>query len=247
VCSSDLQATGFLIGEGLGRDPARAAAAEAWVAAGYEVGNHTFRHLAFGDLDASAYLKDVDDNRSVVAQYEKRLGQTTHYFRCPYLDEGATDEARRALRHDLRVHHDTLARVSIDFDDWAFSVPFERCVSAGDPAQTALLQKAYVEHGVSHLVWADIASRSLLGRTMPHVLLLHANPVTAASLDELLKAYDARGVQYVSLGEALRDPIYRGNYPTSGVNVIVQAAQRRQIEHVPTPTLPLFLLDLACR
>jgi peptidoglycan-N-acetylglucosamine deacetylase len=51
-------------------------------------------------------------------------------------------------------------------------------------------------------------AHSVAGRDVAHVLLLHANALAADHLGQVLDDFRARGVVFVTLSEALSDPIY---------------------------------------
>ncbi len=51
-------------------------------------------------------------------------------------------------------------------------------------------------------------ARRKFGRDVDHVLLLHANVLVADRLGALLDSLSARGFTFVSLEEALSDPVY---------------------------------------
>ena len=51
-------------------------------------------------------------------------------------------------------------------------------------------------------------ARTRLGRDVDQILLLHANALAADHLGSLLDALKAQGYDFISLEEALRDPVY---------------------------------------
>jgi peptidoglycan/xylan/chitin deacetylase (PgdA/CDA1 family) len=238
--------TGFIVGSMLEGHPERQAALDSWVEAGFEVGNHTYSHRTIGDMGLQAYLDDITKNSTVVDALEKRSGQHGRYFRYPYLEEGRTEGERKALMHFLAVEHYTVARVSIDFGDWAWAAPHARCLERNDAQAIELLAQSYLANGSALLAWSVDVAHQVFGRSIPHVLLLHANMATAHNLDALLTAYESTGVRYISLAEALSDPIYTAAYTSSGGNVIGQASREIKRRHSPWIPRPLELLELAC-
>lgn len=239
--------TGFVVGSMLEGHPERQAALDNWVAAGFEVGNHTYSHRSLNEIGLEAYLEDITKNRPVVDALEKRAGQHGRYFRYPYLEEGGTEAERKALARFLAAQHYTVARVSIDFGDWAWAAPHARCLERDDNHAIELLAQSYLGNATALLAWSVAAAHQVLGRSIPHVLLLHANMATAHNLDALLTAYENAGVHYVSLAEALSDPVYTAAYASSGGNVLGQASRELKRPHAPWIPRPLELLDLACR
>jgi peptidoglycan/xylan/chitin deacetylase (PgdA/CDA1 family) len=240
-------ATGFVVGEMLEGHPERQAALDSWIEAGFEVGNHTYTHPSLAEMDAGTYVADIETNRPLVESLEKRTGQPAHYFRAPYLDEGNTEADRRTLTHYLAAHNYKMARVSMDFSDWAYAEPFARCLEKGDRHALDLLQQSYLEEATAALSWSAAAAQQVVGHPVTQVLLLHASLATSQTLDAMLTAFDNLGVHYTSLAEALSHEIYNGQYDISGTNVFVQASRKLGKPHPPALVRPLALLDLSCR
>ena len=63
-----------------------------------------------------------------------------------------------------------------------------------------------VEAEAGETIW-QVAKR--LGRDIPHILLIHVGAFTALTLDAVLKDWRSRGVEFISLEEALADPSIR--------------------------------------
>ncbi len=240
-------ATGFVVGSMLEGQPERQAALDAWVEAGFEVGNHTYSHHSLDELGLDAYIEDIRKNRAVVDRLEERTAQREQFFRYPYLEEGRTDRERRALERFLAMQHYQVARVSLDFSDWAWADAYVRCLQHSDTQALELLKQSYLDNAKAYLVWSVAAAHEVVGHAMPQVLLLHANAATALNLDALLTAYENAGVHYISLEQAIADPIYTASYNISGGTVFSQASERWKRPHPPYLVRPLSLLDLACR
>jgi peptidoglycan/xylan/chitin deacetylase (PgdA/CDA1 family) len=239
-------AVGFVVGSMLAARPERKEAIEAWVQAGFEVGNHTYSHDKIDEVGLENYEKDILADRVVVDSLEKRTGQRQRYFRFPYLEEGSTPVERRALRRLLAAQHYTVVRASVTFSDTDWADAYLRCWERGDDAALGVLRQTYVENGVAQLGWSVAAAREVLGRSIPLVLLLHANVPTAKTLDALLNAYEHLGVHYVSLEEALREPAYTASYDEPGGNLFDQASRHFRRPHPPNLVEPDDLIDLLC-
>jgi len=48
----------------------------------------------------------------------------------------------------------------------------------------------------------------MFGRPIAHILLVHANEVTADNLTRLIEMYRSRGYMFITVEEALRDAAY---------------------------------------
>jgi peptidoglycan/xylan/chitin deacetylase (PgdA/CDA1 family) len=239
-------AAGFVVGGMLEDHPERQAALEAWVQAGYEVGNHTYSHRSLAEIGLPAYLDDIWRDRAVTDPLEKATGQRQRYFRYPYLEEGRTEAERRAITQFLAAEHYKIARISIDFADWAFADAYGRCLQRQNRHALDLLGQSYLANAVASLRWSMEKAHEIVGHSIPSVLLLHANVATANYLDALLTRYESLGAQYIPLSEALSESVYTASYNSSGGDVLVQAGRELKRKWSVGPPRPLELLDLAC-
>jgi peptidoglycan/xylan/chitin deacetylase (PgdA/CDA1 family) len=240
-------ATGFVIGERLSADAEGPAALEAWLRAGYELGNHSYAHRPLDELGSEGFVADLASMEPLMRGLLPRGRRATRYFRYPNLEEGRTHEQRRALSRALRELGYTPARVSVDFFDWAWAEPYARCMRRGDAQALSLLSRAYLQFAAAQLGWSMAAAHKLLQRPFTQVLVLHANIATAANLDALLTEYERMGVQYVPLAEALADPAYTADYDAGGGTLFVQMNTTLKRGLPPWLPEPVDLLELACR
>jgi len=231
--------------------PRDRAALEAWVAAGHPLGNHSAHHPDIGRVGLDAYLADVDAGEPLLAEL---LGpgreRVWKVFRYPYLRQGTDVPSRLALRKALLERQYRIAEVTIDFEDWAYNAPYVRCLRSGDREAVAALDETFLDAAVAQLRWADDMLRRLVGRPVPHVLLLHAGAFDAHILDRLLTAYEKAGVRWVPLDEALEDPVYQRepDPPRSWrAELPVQILRSREIHGFLYPASPEPLLERICR
>lgn len=239
-------ATAFVIGERL-RDPAGRAAIDAWIRAGYDVGNHTYSHRSLHRAAVGAYADDILRLDPLMVALERESGQRVRYFRYPFLEEGRSAAQRELLGQLLRARGYTLARVSIDFADWAWGDPYLRCVARGDLAALAPLAESYLASASASLAWSRSGAEQVLHRPLVHVLLLHANLATAHNLDALLGAYERAGAVFVPLAEALTDPAYTAEYRGATSHLLTLLSQRAGRRLPPAQPRPLAQLAEACR
>lgn len=239
--------TGFVVGGMIETDPARFEALEAWVEAGFLVGNHSYSHEHVVELGLPAFMSDITKNRTLVDALEKRTGQAQSFFRFPYLEEGTTRQERRALWQLLERERYTLARVSIAFGDTDWAAVYLRCQERGDASSLLALDRSYVSQAVAYLRWSIDAADQVLDHAIPHILLLHVNVPTAKNLDVLLRAYEAMGVQFISIEEALREPAYAAYYDVPQGDLLTQASTALRRPHPPKPVALDGLLDRICR
>jgi peptidoglycan/xylan/chitin deacetylase (PgdA/CDA1 family) len=252
---------GYVIGERALENEDHRQALQMWLDAGHPLGNHTWSHPNMEEIGVDAYLADIDRNESVLAELTgDASGASWRSFRYPYLRQGFDEESSRRVRDHLARGGYQIAEVSIDFWDWDYQTPYVRCLDlpsdrAGHQSLTAKsgileLRSIYLERATTMLDWHRAAALEAFGRPIAHVLLLHGGVFTAEMIDELLDAYEARGVVWVTLDEALADPVYR-DVPlpprTHGDVLVEQAVTSLGAEHPPWTRHPGELLAEMCR
>jgi peptidoglycan/xylan/chitin deacetylase (PgdA/CDA1 family) len=241
---------GFVNAVHLEEHPDDREALTAWIDAGQPLGNHTYSHINPNKSSLAAYLADIDRNEAALTELSGpgREG-AWKVFRYPYLREGTDAALRDSIRRHLATRGYRVAHVTIDFYDWGWTDPYVRCLTAGDEASLAWLRSSFLEAAEAALRWSADAAKQLVGRPIKHVLMLHASAFEAVMLDELLRLYEAADVRFVSLDEALSDPVYqvdtRVTQPRG--DALLEQLTSRSPAHPPHPARPLAELEQRCR
>jgi len=189
-----------------GRARDRLAVLRRWQAAGVELGNHTTSHRALDDESLDTWIADA---RACATAITTETGTAPTRFRFPFLQTGTTVARRDEAARRLVELGWTTAPVTIDTSDWLLATAYAPALARGDASRAAALRDALVAHAVEASRHFDAVARARLGRPVPHVLLLHANALTADALPEVLRALRADGWTFAPLGEVLADPVYR--------------------------------------
>ena len=201
---------GFVNGLRVKERPQDRAALARWVAAGNLLGNHTYSHTDLAKVPLADYFEDIARNEPLLTRLQgaPTPGRDWRVFRYPYLQEGATESIREEVRHHLFARGYRIAEVTVDFEDWQWFGTFERCSAAQDERAIGALRARYRRAARDTLLEADRLSRELFGRRIRQVLLLHAGTFSAEMIEDLLDEYEAMGVRFISLDEALQDSAY---------------------------------------
>ncbi len=224
-------------------------ALSAWVAAGHRVGNHGHSHTSAEKLSAAEFLDELDRNEPILDPLRAPAGSTARVFRYPYLHQGKDLEARDANRKTLADRGYRVAEVTVDFADWAYTDPFTRCSDAKRPEVIRALRDSYLEQAEAALGWSDAAACSLLGRPIRHILLLHVGAFTASQTDALLTRLEEQGARFITLEEAMRDPVYDAEpSPAKSTRgqLLYQIRASRGARHVPIPAIADPVLGTSC-
>jgi peptidoglycan/xylan/chitin deacetylase (PgdA/CDA1 family) len=191
-----------------GERDARAAILQLWLDSGLTLGNHTYTHLDFHDVSLMAYEDDTVRGDTVTRPMMAAVGQTEKYFRHPYLDTGPTLDAKTAFDAFLKDRGYTVAPVTVEDADYLFNDVLAYARQPKDRKMAEKAREAYFDYFDASFDYEEAASRTLFGREIPQVLLLHDDALNAENLDALLDRLERRGYKFVSLDDALADPAY---------------------------------------
>ena len=180
--------------------------ARRWLAAGAELGNHTRDHRAVDDVEPAPWKRRVGECKR---RLESIAGKPVRWFRFPYLRSGETTERRDTAARALAELGHGNAHVSIDTSEWALVRPYVAALERGDRATAEAIGRAYVDHVAAAARRYRTIARRQSGRDPAQVLLLHANALAADHLGAVLDALTADDFRFVTLNEALADPIYQ--------------------------------------
>jgi peptidoglycan/xylan/chitin deacetylase (PgdA/CDA1 family) len=197
---------GFINGKGADEDPEGREVLRVWRAAGNPLANHTFSHMDLHAASVDAFEQDVIANEPALRAF--MTAGDWRWFRYPFLREGDTPEKYRAVRVFLKERGYRVAQVTLDFHDYAYNAPYARCLTRGDKDALAWLENKYVEQAAASLTDGQAASRSIFGRDIPHVMLLHVGGFQTVMFPRLLDLLSERGFVLTTLEEAQGDPAY---------------------------------------
>ncbi len=178
-----------------------------WLDAGLELGNHTFAHLDLNDLRPEEFERQVILGEAVFARLLAKRGAKPRYLRFPFNHIGGTEDSRKAAATFLASRGYEIAACTIDTSDYEFSRAYDAALAAKDAA-AARIEREYLDYTAVQIAYYDKLNAQVLGRTAPHVMLLHANRLNAAVLARILEIFEARAFRFVALEKAQADPAY---------------------------------------
>jgi peptidoglycan/xylan/chitin deacetylase (PgdA/CDA1 family) len=187
---------------------ARAAVLRQWLAAGMDLGNHTYSHPALSETETAKYEDDFVQGAVITSAEMKAAGKTERYFRYPYLNTGKDKAQKEAVITFYSSRGFLNAPVTVQNQDWLFNVPYSEAITKRNAAERKRVADAYLEHTSDTLTYAEALSKQSFGREIPQVMLLHVDQLNADWLDAVLSLFEKRGYTFVILDQALRDPAY---------------------------------------
>lgn len=221
-----------------------------WLDAGLELGNHTYSHASLNKMPLADYEQDVIRGETETKALMAARNMPLRYFRHPFLQVGKDAQTRRALEKFLAERGYTIAPVTINHAEWVFAAAYDKAALEGDSETMQRVAEAYIPY--MELIFKDAEQQSLqlFGHEIKQILLLHANALNAAHLDELAAMIRGRGYHFITLEAALEDPAYQSpnTYAGSdGVSWLEQWALTFGLRPQPGPEVPTFVRGLAGR
>ncbi len=250
----DLQAAhapevyGFINAGKLEQTPADMEVLKLWRAAGFPLGNHTYTHPSLNRISVSEFEQNIEQNEKLLKSLMD--GEDWHWLRYPFLDEGDTVEKRRIVRAYLKDRGYRIAQVTLDFQDWAWNAPYARCVAKKDSKSIEQLKTMYMNTAAEFLGLGPKLAKTVYGRDIKHVLLLHVGGFETVMLPRLLDLLKQRGFKLVTLPEAESDAAYQ-----SDPDIVLQEGgtlleQMMVAKHLPIPAhdpVPINELESMCQ
>jgi peptidoglycan/xylan/chitin deacetylase (PgdA/CDA1 family) len=180
-----------------------------WLDAGFELGNHTFSHIAINNATFEEYTADLIRGETITRMLLEQKGKKLRFYRHTQLRTGPTEEYRQKLAEFLKNRGYTVAPVTIDNNEYIYTIIYSRAKAAGDKNLQEKIVRSYVEYMESVLEHFENLSREFLGREIKQILLLHANEINADHFDKLTAMLRKRGYKFITLEESLKDEAYK--------------------------------------
>jgi peptidoglycan/xylan/chitin deacetylase (PgdA/CDA1 family) len=179
-----------------------------WTRAGLELGNHTYSHLDLHAVPLPDYLDDIARGDDVTRRVLAEVGRRPRYFRHPFLHTGRTLAARAQVDSLLAARGYRVAPVTLDNSDYAFAAAYDAALGR-DSAEARRIGAEYVAYMERVFAFYEDQSRTIEGREIPQVLLIHASVLNADCFDALARMIERRGYTFASLDAVLADSVYR--------------------------------------
>jgi peptidoglycan-N-acetylglucosamine deacetylase len=222
---ADVKATLFVTVNNGANRPEGLALTNAWAEAGHTIGNHTMSHLDLHSkgVTLQQYQQEVMDCDAVISP----LAGYRKWFRFTYLREGNTPEKRDGMRAFLTAQNYRNAYVSLDTSDWRLNEKLIEVLSKDANADVTPIKTAYLAHVRQRALAYRELSRTLQGRDIAQVLLLHHNLINALWLGDVIAMFKQMGWSITTPDEAFKDPVYalQPNIPAAGQSLLLSMAR----------------------
>lgn len=189
----------------------RVAMVGSWLLAGAEMGNGTFSDVPLGQARSVEWFEnDVLYGERVIRPLVRDFEDTLRYFRFPRMDlEGVEPAALDSLQDFLDQKGYTPVTATIRFDDEQFNTPYINSKIENDTVLVRYIGEKYIEYFKQVLDHYEYLSQQNFFRQISHILALRCSEINNDMLGYLLYILWEKGYRFITLEEALKDPLYR--------------------------------------
>lgn len=170
---------------------------------GHLIANHSYEHFDLNRVTSKIYSNDILKNHELI----KDFPTFSRFFRYPFLHEGNTIEKRDYIRNFLKEQSLRNGYVTVDNWDWYICKLMRDAKKEGKKINFDNLEKLYVDHMWSAIMFYDKVAVEYLGRSPKHILLMHDIDTTALFIDALVKYIRVKGWKIITPVEAYQDSI----------------------------------------
>jgi hypothetical protein len=182
-----------------------------WVEQGHRIGNHTHYHANLNWVNESQYIQDIERTAELIEPWIDEA--PVRYFRYAMDNWGNTSAKYDGVQNYLAANEYTSAPVNAWFYDTEFLMAHVRVARSGDKQAMSWLRRKFVTTAMEQLKLHVSTARKLFGRDPVYIWLIHATPLAADCLDDILAEFQMSGVEFTGLDEAMEDPINQKQAP----------------------------------
>lgn len=179
-----------------------------WVEAGHHIANHTHTHKTSHDLSAEDYISDIDLCEEHLGKYISQA--PGKYFRYTFNRWGDTEEKVVKIKKHIDAKGYGIGEVTSWFYEWEWDKAYKRCAEQNDQEGMQFLIDSFIDFSIAQLKFDTEEGIKWHGRPFNGVILGHIIPFMAIVADRMFERFLDEGVEFISLEEAINDPINEG-------------------------------------
>ena len=180
-----------------------------WIEQGLDLGNHTYSHPDINKLSVEQIEDEIIRGETTFAPLMKAAGRHPEFFRFPQNHTGDTKEKHDAIAAFLAQRGYQVATCTIDNSDFLFNNAYVKMLVNNDTASAKRLRAEYLAYTSTEIDYYSALNKQVFGYEPAHVMLLHDSPLNSDTIDDILKIFEEKGYQFVSLKTAQSDPAYQ--------------------------------------
>ncbi len=193
---------------------------KSWLGKDYiTAGNHGFAHKNYVDVGFEAFKEDVLKGEIVTKELLKQQHKELKYFRFPFNGAGNDSlEQIKALQF-LKDKKYISTPYTVESEDWLHAILYDKALAEGNTGKSSLDRKPVCGiYFADFLHYFDSLSSKLYNRSIMQIYLCHDNKLNADYLPIIINQLKNRKYKFVSLDEAMKDPVYKSPLHYYGKN-----------------------------
>ncbi len=177
-----------------------------WVQAGHHIGNHTHSHPSLNKVTAEEYIKEIKLAEKLLEPWLKKA--PSKLFRYTQNLWGNTEEKLVKVRNHLKSSGYSIAEMTSLFYEWHWNKAYVSLLQSSDLDGFDFLKNSFIDFCVAQLKYDHVEAEKWFGHEVCGIIIVHNLPFFAEVVEELLDRLLVEGAVFVSLEEAMRDPVY---------------------------------------
>jgi len=172
------------------------------------LGNHSFNHAMYSAAGIDSFKTEIIKGETLTKELGRKYGKEESYFRFPYNDLGKDEKQHKEVADFLKSKDYIITPYTTHSDDWLVTQLYEYYISKGMTSDAERVGKAFVSKTMDIFDYIESITDKKLNRDVKHIYLMHDNRLNADYLDELISALKEKGYAFITLDEAMTDPVY---------------------------------------
>lgn len=173
------------------------------------LGNHSFNHSRYSQVGLDSFKLDIIKGESISSELAKKYKKDLRHFRFPYNDLGNDSAQHVKIKQFLNKRDYQISPFTIESSDWMYNRVYEYYLNQNNLARAKQIGQAYVTITLEYFTFFEKFCQKQYGRSINHIYLCHDNKLNADYLDQIVKELKQKEYQFISLDEALKDPVYK--------------------------------------
>ncbi|MDD4819420.1 MAG: polysaccharide deacetylase family protein [Flavobacteriales bacterium] len=185
-----------------------------WLDSGMEMGNGTFSAVPLSKAkSAQWFIQDIKYGERVLSRLADDYDTTLRYFRYPEMDVNVPAERLDSVNYFLNSQGYTAVTATIRFEDELFNTPYINSKIERDTMLVRYIGERYLEYVKCTLDYYEELAKENFTRQITHIISLRCSEINNDMLGYMMYIMWQRGYRFVSLDQALSDPLYRKHLP----------------------------------
>ncbi len=172
------------------------------------LGNHTYSHGMYSTEGLDSFKMDVLKGEYLTREIARQQHKPLQYFRFPYNDLGADSMQHVQSLAFISSLHYINTPFTVHSEDWFVERLYTYYKEHQMQKDAERIGKAFVAKTLEYFQYIDDLVKQQTGREVKHIYLMHDNTLNADYLGELIQALKKKGYQFITLDDAMTDPIY---------------------------------------